>query len=52
LAEIVAGVAGFHGELNFDSSKPDGTPRKLLDTSRLGSLGISNALTLGFKSAL
>jgi GDP-L-fucose synthase len=39
LAETVAAVAGFQGRLVFDSSKPDGTPRKLLDTSRLTSLG-------------
>jgi GDP-L-fucose synthase len=39
LAETVAEVAGFKGRLVFDSSKPDGTPRKLLDTSRLASLG-------------
>jgi GDP-L-fucose synthase len=39
LAETVADVAGFKGRLVFDSSKPDGTPRKLLDTSRLTSLG-------------
>ena len=39
LAETVASVAGFHGRLEFDPSKPDGTPRKLLDTSRLTALG-------------
>jgi GDP-L-fucose synthase len=39
LAGMVAEVSGFRGELVFDSSKPDGTPRKLLDTSRLTSLG-------------
>jgi GDP-L-fucose synthase len=39
LAELVASVAGFRGRLEFDSSKPDGTPRKLLDTSRLTALG-------------
>jgi GDP-L-fucose synthase len=39
LAELVAEVVGFDGALAFDSSKPDGTPRKLLDTSRLCSLG-------------
>ena len=39
LAEIVASVAGFRGRLEFDASKPDGTPRKLLDTSRLTALG-------------
>jgi GDP-L-fucose synthase len=39
LAEIIADVAGFRGRLVFDSTKPDGTPRKLLDTARLSSLG-------------
>jgi GDP-L-fucose synthase len=39
LAEAVAGVVGFTGELRFDTSKPDGTPRKLLDVSRLSALG-------------
>jgi GDP-L-fucose synthase len=39
LAETVASVAGFRGRLEFDPSKPDGTPRKLLDTSRLTALG-------------
>ena len=39
LAQIVREVVGFAGELVFDSSKPDGTPRKLLDTSRLAALG-------------
>jgi GDP-L-fucose synthase len=39
LAELVAQVIVFHGKLMFDSTKPDGTPRKLLDVSRLQSLG-------------
>jgi GDP-L-fucose synthase len=39
LAELVAEVVGFEGTLVFDASKPDGTPRKLLDISRLSSLG-------------
>lgn len=39
LAELLCEVIGFHGELRFDASKPDGTPRKLLDVSRLASLG-------------
>jgi GDP-L-fucose synthase len=39
LAETVADVVGFSGELIFDAGKPDGTPRKLLDCSRLNSLG-------------
>jgi GDP-L-fucose synthase len=39
LAELVAEIVGFSGQLVFDASKPDGTPRKLLDVSRLRSLG-------------
>jgi len=39
LAELVADVVGYRGQLEFDVSKPDGTPRKLLDTSRLAVLG-------------
>jgi GDP-L-fucose synthase len=39
LAELVADVVGFRGELEFDTTKPDGTPRKLLDVSRLTALG-------------
>jgi len=39
MAEIMAKVVGFEGEVVFDSSKPDGTLRKLMDVSRLASLG-------------
>jgi len=39
LAETIARVTGFNGRLVFDSSKPDGTPRKLLDVTRLKALG-------------
>ena len=39
LAELVADVIGFRGRLVFDSTKPDGSPRKLLDVSRLQALG-------------
>ena len=39
LAELVADVVGFSGELVWDTSKPDGTPRKLLDVSRIHALG-------------
>ncbi|MGY4362737.1 GDP-L-fucose synthase [Bradyrhizobium sp. i1.3.1] len=38
-ARIVAGIVGYIGEISFDTSRPDGTPRKLLDVSRLASLG-------------
>ncbi len=39
LAELVAEVVGFSGKLTFDTSKPDGTPRKLLDVARMQALG-------------
>jgi len=39
LAETVARIVGFSGVLRYDASKPDGTPRKLLDTTRLTALG-------------
>jgi len=39
LAETIKDVVGFKGALTFDSSKPDGTPRKLLDVSKLQALG-------------
>jgi GDP-L-fucose synthase len=39
LAEIMKEVVGFNGKLNFDSSRPDGAPRKLIDVSRLLNMG-------------
>lgn len=39
LAALVASVVGYRGELAYDASKPDGTPRKLLDVSRMHALG-------------
>jgi GDP-L-fucose synthase len=39
LAEAVAAATGFQGEIHWDSSKPDGTPKKQLDVGRLASLG-------------
>lgn len=46
LVETVAKVIGFEGEIVFDASKPDGTPRKLLDVSRLEALGWKASITL------
>ncbi|GFK94658.1 GDP-L-fucose synthase [Fundidesulfovibrio magnetotacticus] len=46
LAEMVARVVGFTGELVFDVSRPDGTPRKLLDASRLTALGWKPSIPL------
>ena len=39
LSELIVNTIGFSGEVNFDASKPDGTPRKLIDVSKLHSLG-------------
>ena len=46
LAQAVAEVVGYRGRIEFDTSKPDGTPRKLLDIGRLQSLGWSPKVTL------
>jgi GDP-L-fucose synthase len=46
LAEMIAKTSGFQGRLIFDSTKPDGTPQKLLDTSRLSALGWRPKITL------
>ena len=46
LAETICEVVGFRGALVFDASKPDGTPRKLLDTARLRALGWSPRVSL------
>ena len=39
LAELVKEIVGFEGDIVYDSGKPDGTPQKLLDTSRMDGLG-------------
>ena len=46
LAELIKEVVGFEGVIEWDSSKPDGTPRKLLDVSRINSLGWKPAIGL------
>jgi GDP-L-fucose synthase len=46
LALTVKGVVGFDGELRFDVSKPDGTPRKLMDVSKLKDLGFQATINL------
>lgn len=53
LAETVLKVVGFPGDLTFDASKPDGTPRKLMDVSRLAGLGwkATTPLEAGIKLA-
>jgi GDP-L-fucose synthase len=52
LAEQVCEVLGFQGELRFDITRPDGTPQKLLDVSRLQSLGWHSTTTLAEGIAL
>ena len=46
LAELVAELAGFNGEIAWDSTKPDGTPRKVLDVSKAKSLGWAPKISL------
>jgi len=46
LAELVAQVVGYNGKLQFDTTKPDGTPRKLLDVSRINALGWRHTMRL------
>jgi GDP-L-fucose synthase len=46
LAMLIADIVGFEGDIELDSSKPDGTPRKLLDTSRITALGWSPNVSL------
>lgn len=46
LAEIVKNILGFRGEIVWDTTKPDGTPRKLLDVSRLKGLGWTSRISL------
>jgi GDP-L-fucose synthase len=54
LAELVADIAGYKGEIKWDSSKPDGTPRKVLDVTKAKSLGWTPAISLrdGIASAM
>ena len=46
LAKLVAGVVGYMGRIRFDHEHPDGTPRKLLDVSRLRALGWQASIPL------
>ncbi len=46
LAEMIQEIVGFKGDLKWDSSKPDGTPRKLMDVSRLHNLGWKHKIEL------
>lgn len=47
LALLIRGITGYRGEIVFDTSKPDGTPRKLMDVSRLNGLGWKATIGLG-----
>ena len=46
LAETIKSIVGYQGKLNFNTSRPDGTPRKLLDVSKLHSLGWKHTISL------
>ncbi len=46
LAELIKEIVGFEGNINWDGSKPDGTPQKLLDVSKLNSLGWKDKISL------
>jgi GDP-L-fucose synthase len=46
LALLIKDVVGYEGEINFDASKPDGTPRKLMDVSKINQLGWTSRITL------
>ena len=58
LAEMVANTVGFRGEIVFDATRPDGSPRKLMDSSRLDqlgwkySVGLSEGLALAYRDYL
>ena len=46
LAETIKGVVGYEGKIEWDTTKPDGTPRKLLDVSKLHALGFHHTISL------
>lgn len=46
LAELIKDVIGYHGEIIFDSSKPDGTPKKVTDTTKVNNLGWKSETSL------
>jgi GDP-L-fucose synthase len=52
LAEIISEVVGFKGDIEWDTTKPNGTPRKVLDVSKIKSLGWEPKISLksGIKS--
>lgn len=46
LAELIKNIVGFTGDIIYDTAKPDGTPRKLMDVSKLNSLGWKASISL------
>ena len=46
LAELVKSIVGFQGKIEWDTTKPDGTPKKLLDVTRLFETGFRPSITL------
>ena len=46
LAELIKNIVGFTGDIVYDTAKPDGTPRKLMDVSKLNSLGWKASISL------
>jgi GDP-L-fucose synthase len=54
VAETIAGEVGYKGKLEFDTTKPDGTPRKLLDTTKINNLGWKPSIKLedGIRSTI
>jgi GDP-L-fucose synthase len=46
LAELIVAEVGYEGQLEFDTTKPDGTPRKLMDTSKINQLGWKSSIDL------
>jgi GDP-L-fucose synthase len=46
LAKLIAGVIGYRGEIHWDGTKPDGMPRKLMDSGRIAALGWKAAIPL------
>jgi GDP-L-fucose synthase len=46
LAKLIANVAGYKGQFDFDSNQPDGTPRKLMDSSKLTAMGWKPLISL------
>jgi len=47
LAALISGIVGYTGEIRYDASKPDGTPRKIMDVSKLHALGWKASIDLG-----